>query len=83
MPDGDRPESAQDLAWLRKRWHQAYGDRRQQIVFIGIDIDENDLRRRLDDCLIGSDMDERMDFQALSMLPDPFPAWPAKWRQST
>ena len=30
------------------RWHEAYGDRRQQLVFIGIDMDEADIRRKLD-----------------------------------
>ena len=76
----DWPQSPESLASLRARWHRAYGDRRQQIVFIGIDIDKSDLCRRLDDCLIGSDDDEAVDFEALSLLPDPFPIWSSTCR---
>ena len=75
VPLREWPESQDSLAALRQRWHKAYGDRRQQLVFIGIDMDKNDLQRRLDACLIGSDADESVDFRALSILRDPFPSW--------
>jgi G3E family GTPase len=75
LPQREWPESPDDLAALRKRWHKAYGDRRQQLVFIGVDMDKDDLRRRLDACLIGSDTDQNVDFWALGVLPDPFPSW--------
>ena len=79
----DWPQSPESLASLRARLHRAYGDRRQQIVFIGIDIDKSDLCRRLHDCLIGSDDDEAVDFEALSLLPDPFPRGPRPAATST
>ena len=75
VPEYEWPDSPESLAALREKWHGAYGDRRQQLVFIGIDMDKNDLRRRLDACLIGSDADQSVDFWALSILPDPFPSW--------
>lgn len=37
---------------LKKNWNGIYGDRRQEIVFIGTDMDEVNLRRRLDACLV-------------------------------
>ena len=75
VPQREWPESQDGLAVQRQRWHKAYGDRRQRLVFIGIDMNKNDLQRRLDACLIGSDADESVDFWALSVLPDPFPSW--------
>lgn len=44
-----------DLEWrehIDKMWDQVYGDRRQEIVFIGAELDEAALRHRLDDCLV-------------------------------
>ncbi|WP_456748873.1 zinc metallochaperone GTPase ZigA [Bradyrhizobium sp. USDA 4354] len=65
-----------DEAW-RKRlgqyWDKVYGDRRQEIVFIGTDIDEAEIRRRLDACLVQET--STMDIAAWSALADPFPAW--------
>ncbi len=77
IPRQDWPDDPNSLAALRKRWHKAYGDRRQQLVFIGIDMDEAALRRSLNDCLIGSDAAEQVDFKALSGLRDPFVRWGA------
>jgi len=51
-----------------------WGDRRQEIVFIGTDpMDEAALRRRLDACLVGDAGNFTPD--AWRHLPDPFPAW--------
>ncbi len=75
LPKRDWPQNPQSVKALMSRWHEAYGDRRQQLVFIGIDMDQADLRRRLDACLIGSDELRSVDFEALRLLPDPFPAW--------
>jgi hypothetical protein len=44
-------------------------------VFIGTDpMDEADIRRRLDACLVPA---RRMTPDAWARLPDPFPAWAA------
>ena len=51
-----------------------WGDRRQEIVFIGTDpMDETSIRRRLDACLVGDTSHFTPD--AWRHLPDPFPAW--------
>lgn len=51
-----------------------WGDRRQEIVFIGIDpMDGADIRRRLDACLVGDP--EHFTPEAWQCLSDPFPAW--------
>jgi G3E family GTPase len=37
---------------ITQTWQDPYGDRRQEFVLIGTDINESDLRRRLDACLL-------------------------------
>lgn len=71
----DRSQWPDDPHWqdlIQSRWHPEFGDRRQELVFIGIDFDEQDLRRRLEACLIDADQMETTSWQALK---DPFPIW--------
>ncbi|MCJ8148761.1 zinc metallochaperone GTPase ZigA [Shinella sedimenti] len=50
-----------------------WGDRRQELVFIGADpMDEHDIRRRLDACLVA---EETFEPARWANLPDPFPLW--------
>jgi G3E family GTPase len=51
-----------------------YGDRRQEIVVIGEQLDEAALRQRLDACLL-DDSEMQMGPMGWTQLPDPFPAW--------
>jgi G3E family GTPase len=70
-----------DPGWrqfFEQNWHPVYGDRRQEIVFIGEHHDEAELRRRLDACLVGDSDAATADFEAWRTLPDPFPALEAR-----
>ncbi len=72
-PKADRaPPSVLDH--LRENWDSTYGDRRQELVFIGIDMDEAALRARLDACLLNED-ERALGHQVWKTLPDPFPPW--------
>ena len=66
----------EDPAWrarMLERWDDIYGDRRQEIVFIGSNMDEAGLRARLDACLLAGK--PAMDVAAWARLSDPFPVW--------
>lgn len=66
-----------DPAWrrgVRALWREPYGDRRQEIVFIGQHMDEAAIRRDLDRALL-TEAEFAMGPKAWARLPDPFPAW--------
>jgi len=52
----------------------AYGDRRQELVYIGIDMDELALRELLDACLL-TEAERMAGPSSWARLPDPFPEW--------
>lgn len=55
-------------------WDPEFGDRGQEIVIIGMEMDEARLRRRLDACLL-TDTEMAKGPARWRHLPDPFPAW--------
>ncbi|WP_036287297.1 zinc metallochaperone GTPase ZigA [Methylosinus sp. PW1] len=64
--------------WKRhfeRNWDEVWGDRRQELVFIGIGMDEAAIRAALDACLVGPQKPKRFDASAYRSLVDPFPAW--------
>ncbi len=64
-------EGARD--YMAAYWAEPWGDRRQEIVFIGSGIDWPALKARLDACLVPEHLASGPD--ALPDLPDPFPVW--------
>ena len=68
------PDDEDWRAHARSLWREPHGDRRQEIVFIGIGMDEPALRRALDACLL-TDVEMHGGPHAWAALPDPFPAW--------
>ncbi|MCX5495710.1 GTP-binding protein [Kaistia dalseonensis] len=70
------PDDAEWRAAMRGYLDPVWGDRRQEIVFIGIDpMDEQALRQQLDDCLVPSVT--AFTPKAWAKLHDPFPTWAA------
>lgn len=73
--------SAPRLEWPPERrreieaeWQEPYGDRRQELVLIGIRMDEAALRAGFDRCLL-TDAELERGPAAWSALPDPFVSW--------
>ena len=59
--------------YIASNWQEPWGDRRQELVFIGSDIDWSALKATLDSCLVPEHLAPGPD--ALPDLPDPFPVW--------
>ncbi len=75
VPREHWPEHADWREALAKNWDPVYGDRRQELVFIGASMDERALRRQLDACLVGDANAKGLKTSAWKKLPDPFPVW--------
>jgi G3E family GTPase len=74
IPKSAWPTDEAALAAIRSDWEEPYGDRRQELVLIGIDMDELNLRQRLDSCLL-TRAEMRRGTRAWRSFSDPFPVW--------
>lgn len=73
IPQNRWPESPEWQDQIKQNWHPVYHDRRQELVFIGIDYDEAWIRAELDACLVGGEASfDAKDFEKLS---GPFVVW--------
>ncbi len=66
------PVHPEALAEMRKHWADPWGDRRQELVFIGAGMDRAALTARLDAALVAAGTFAPRDW---ARLPDPFPEW--------
>jgi len=62
------------LIEMQKDWDPRWGDRRQEMVFIGIGIDKEDLISKLNGCLL-TDAEMNRGVDAWLKFEDPFPRW--------
>jgi G3E family GTPase len=60
---------------LEKIWDPQVGDCRQELVFIGVDMPEEDMRQQLDECLLtAAEMQRGVEYWLT--FSDPMPPWP-------
>lgn len=74
VPETQWPDHDSAQNYKRKHWVEPWGDRRQELVFIGSGIDWPKLKSRLDACLVPTVVAAGPNALPLEM-PDPFPAW--------
>ncbi|MGK5080767.1 zinc metallochaperone GTPase ZigA [Janthinobacterium sp. HLX7-2] len=74
VPKERWPTDAESLAEMHADWSETYGDRYQEIVFIGQDMDQAAIEANLQKCQL-NDTETRKGMAAWRTLPDPFPQW--------
>ena len=74
VPKQDWPEDQESLDIINKQWVEPFGDMRQELVFIGQNLDKEGMIEALDDCLL-TDEDILKGKAHWATFNDPFPAW--------
>ncbi len=74
VPKERWPDHESARAYLSAHWQEPWGDRRQEIVFIGSEIDWPALKARLDAALLPEVVADGPEDLPRD-LPDPFPVW--------
>ena len=74
VPRDQWPNTPKGLERIRGNWAEPFGDRRQEMVFIGVGIDEANITQTLDSCLL-NDTEMQAGAEHWKNLTDPFAAW--------
>ena len=74
VPQEQWPQDDESVAAIRKNWAGDTGDCRQELVFIGQNIDFAKLTAELDDCLLTED-EMALGVDGWHLLSDPFGPW--------
>lgn len=74
VPEERWPDSPEFERVVLSKWDPDYGDRKQEVVFIGLSaqMDEQAIRAKLDDCIVENFLVAPHMYEE---MPDPFPAW--------
>ncbi|CAH9052110.1 Putative metal chaperone YciC [Pseudoalteromonas holothuriae] len=74
VPKDQWPDDPEYLDAIAQQWVEPFGDMRQELVFIGQNLDKHDIKERLHDCLL-SEEEVLQGQDAWSTYSDPFPSW--------
>lgn len=73
-PPQEWPDSAQARAEIVERFGPEFGDRRQEVIFIGQNIDDSLVRRGFEACLL-TDTEMVLGPELWAEFDDPWPSW--------
>ncbi|KXZ70049.1 zinc metallochaperone GTPase ZigA [Acinetobacter venetianus] len=74
VPDEHWPEDPQSREAIQKNWNDQTGDARQEIVLIGMEMDQEDLIQRFDACLL-DDNEMLLGVETWQNFDNPFQGW--------
>ncbi len=74
VPKNKWPDDEDYLTAIEEQWQEPFGDMRQELVFIGQGLNEKEIRKQLDDCLL-KDVDLIGGQSKWQTFTDPFPEW--------
>ena len=75
LPPAQWPEEPEQAEQIREDWQEPWGDRRQEIAFMGVELDESVIRAKLDSALL-TEQELAGGTSQWAELNDPFPDWP-------
>ena len=73
VPENRWPQDDIGKNYMKQHWQEPWGDRRQEIVFIGAGINWADIKMLLDNALVAED--QALTPHSLPKFSDPFPNW--------
>ncbi|MFI0474479.1 zinc metallochaperone GTPase ZigA [Halomonas sp. HMF6819] len=74
IPESRWPTDPEYRGFIEEKWVEPFGDMRQELVFIGQNMNKARMRAALDGCLL-SEEELLEGIEAWKALPDPFPTW--------
>jgi len=77
VDQADWPDDPDYVAQIQAKTEGPFGDRRQELVFIGVGLDVKAVTSKLDACLL-TDKEMALGEEAWARFSDPFPSWRVK-----
>jgi len=74
IPKDKWPQDEKWQEFMKGLWSEPFGDRRQEMVFIGIGMDKDKITKMLDECLL-TETEFQTEWKSWINLPDPFAEW--------